>query len=419
MQKRKRGLLEKMGPGIITGASDDDPSGILTYIQSGVVLGLRSLWVVLLTLPLMYGLQEMCGRIGYVTNKGLTKILKEYFPRYILFPIVAISVVVIVINIGADILAVSTVLEALTSISRVLWLGITGIVIILATIFLPYKKLAGVLKWLALTLLFYVAVAFAIHINWGQALQSTFSPSVSFNKEWIILIAALFGTTISPYLFFWQANEESEERQQTQRENGKKRFYITKHSLGILKKDTLQGMVLSNVVMWFIILVSTHIHSAYGITQIQTLEDASLALAPLLGPGALFIFSLGIIGTGLLAVPVLAGSIGYMVAETFDWQEGLNKKFLEARAFYWSIALSVILGIAMTLIGIEPIQMLIYTAVFYALITPLLIAIIMKVGNNKKIMGQRKNGPLSNILGTLALLVTAAITIAYLVQLVW
>jgi len=417
MKKEFRGITERIGPGVITGASDDDPSGILTYIQTGVVMGVHSLWVALVTLPLMYGIQEMCGRIGYVTDKGLVKLLKTYFPRFVLYPIVVVSVVVVTINIGADLLAISVVLEHLLGLSRLLWLPGSAALILILTILLPYRTIARIFKWLALTLLFYIATAFFIDISWTNAIRETLTPSFSFSKETLFLIAAVFGTTISPYLFFWQVNEEAEERDETVAQKHLKRFLVTKNKLRTVRKDTLRGMILSNVVMWFIILTASHLAQGSGILSIGSFEEASLVLRPLLGEWAYVIFALGIIGTGLLAVPVLAGSIGYMSAETFEWSEGLNKKFREARGFYWSIIAATACGAGLALLGINPVLLLIYTAVLYALITPILIAFILAIANSKKIMGNKRNRLISNILGGAALAITGCVSVAYVVSL--
>lgn len=410
-----KNLLNKLGPGIITGASDDDPSGIITYIQAGVIMGMKSLWIALVTLPLMYGVQEMCARIGYVTDKGLTKIIKHHFPKPLLFILVGVSVIVLTINIGADMLAIGIVLENLLGVNRLWWLPLIAATIIAVITLFSYHRFASVLKWLTLTLFFYVAAAFAVHMDWWGAIRHTLTPSLSFSKETVLLVAAIFGTTISPYLFFWQTSEEAEERNSETHARGIHHFVVTKKMLSIVRKDTFLGMLFSNAVMWFILLTASGAGAVFGLTRVESFDEAAMVLAPLLGPIAFLIFSLGIIGTGLLAIPVLAGSVGYMIAETFGWHEGLDKRYAKARGFYWAIAGAIISGLVITYTGINPITLLIYTAVLYALITPVLIGIILKVANDKKIMGQRVNGGGSNTLGIAALILSGVVTVSYVV----
>jgi len=413
-----RQAKEKAGPGFITGASDDDPSGILTYLQSGVVLGLNSLWTALLSLPLMYGIQEMAARIGYVTDKGLVVLMRENFSRLVLYPVVLISALVIMINIGADLLAIGVVAEKLfPSFSRTVWIPIVALGVIGGMIFFSYQRLANVLKWFALTLFFYIAAAFYISTPWREALRATLLPSFTFSRENLVLLAAIFGTTISPYLFFWQIDEEREEREEIVSVRRLKRFPITAGRLRSLRRDTLLGMGLSNLVMWFIMLTASQLVGFYGVAKINSFDEAALVLQPFLGESAYLIFSLGIIGTGLLAIPVLAGSVGYMIAETFDWHEGLNKTFREAKGFYAIIAAATLGGMLITLWGLDPVNLLIYTAVFYMLITPILVFLILKIANNKKIMKGRVNGWSANILGGLVFIVTTVLTVFYLTTL--
>lgn len=404
----------KLGPGVITGASDDDPSGILTYLQAGAVLGLKSLWTALFTLPLMYAIQEMCGRLGFVTNKGLMRLIKENYSKLVLYPIAFISVVVITINLGADLLAIGVVLEKMTALPRLFWLPVTAISILIFTIFFCYYKFVRVLKWLTFCLFFYILTVFLLHLNWREALQATLRPAFDFSKTTILLITAIFGTTISPYLFFWQASEEKEEREEQVRQKHLQKFLVTKHELKMIKEDTLTGMILSNTVAWFIIAGASFLGARYGLAQITTFDEAALVLQPLLGNLAFFFFSLGIIGVGLLAIPVLAGSVGYILAETFNWKEGLNKTFRQARGFYLAIIGAAVGGILLSLFGLGPVKLLIYTAVFYTLATPFLIFFILRLTNNKKIMRGKINTPLSNILGIITLFFAAFLTITYL-----
>lgn len=399
-------LGKSVGPGIITGASDDDPSGILTYLQSGFVLGFRMLWLAVFCLPFMYVMQEMASRIGYVTDKGLMKVIKEHYPRWILYIVGAISVVVITVNIGADLLAIGVVSEKLTSISRFFWLPAAGILISFFTIFLSYPKFASIMKWLIVSLFFYIIAAFYMGIDWKRAFLATIIPSFSFDKEFLILFTAFLGTTISPYLFFWQADEEVEERNEEKKEKHLKRFLVTKNELKHLRKDTFWGMFFSQLVTWFIVAAAGQAAVVYGAKEIVSFDQAALVLRPLLGGSAFFMFSLGIIGTGLIAVPVLAGSVGYALSEIFNWKEGINKTFRQARGFYMIIIAATLMGITMNFLNLDPIKLLIYTAVLYTIITPPLIFLIIRISNNKKIMGKRTNSWTSNIFGWLIFAIT-------------
>jgi len=395
-----KNFKEKFGPGIITGASDDDPAGILTYLQAGVVLGLSSLWTALLTLPLMYSVQEMCARIGLVTGHGLIHLIKKRYGRLLLWSIALISTIVITINIGADLLAIGVVMEKFTDLSRLIWLVLGAGVILSATIFFSYRMFARILKWLTFSLFFYVATVLYLNIDWSSALVSTIWPiHFQFNQTSLFLLAAIVGTTISPYLFFWQAEEEVEEK------SSRRIFFVTKHELKDLKEDTFLGMLFSNGVMWFLILAAAQLAKLYGLGVIENFDQAALALKPLLGNAAFLMFGLGIIGTGMLAIPVLAGSIGYMWAEVFNWREGLNKIFRKAPAFYWVIILATAVGVALSFSGLDPVKLLVYTGVLYALITPPLIIIILHLANDKKVMGHKTNSRVSNILGWFSALV--------------
>ncbi|PIR43947.1 iron transporter [Candidatus Wolfebacteria bacterium CG10_big_fil_rev_8_21_14_0_10_31_9] len=413
---KSKEFFKKLGPGLVTGTSDDDPSGVLTYLQTGAVLGIKSLWFALFTLPMMYAIQEMCGRIGYVTDKGLIKVIKENYSKYILYPIAFFSVLVITINIGADLSAVGVILEKFTGIGRLLWIPMVSLFILTFMILFSYQKLAKILKWLTLTLFFYIFTTFFMNIDWISAIKSTFIPTFSFSKTNLILLTAILGTTISPYLFFWQANVEVEERDDKKIKKSLKRFLVTKNELKILREDTFLGMFFSNLVMWFIIVGASYLGSAYGIAEIQSFDQVALILKPLLGNFAFTAFGLGIIGTGLLAIPILAGSVGYILSEIFDWQEGLNKKFREAKGFYMVIIASTFVGMIINFFGIDPIKILIYAAVFYAIITPVLIFLILKISNNRKIMNYKTNSRTINILGGATFLFATFAVISYLIS---
>ncbi|MGC9610839.1 MAG: divalent metal cation transporter [Minisyncoccia bacterium] len=413
--EKSRKIAKSAGPGIITGAADNDPSGILTYLQSGFVYGFKALWLAIFYLPLMYAVQEMAGRIGFVTDKGLVKVIKEHYPRWILYTVGFTSAFVIMVSIGADLLAIGVIAEKFSDITRFFWLPAVSVFILFFTVFLSYPKFAGALKWLTLSLLFYVATAFCVHVDWLSALKATVSPSLIFNKEYVILFAAFLGTTISPYLFFWQADEEVEERDEEKKEKHLKRFLVTKNELKHLKKETFLGMFFSQVITWFVIVVAGQTAVVYGIREITNFDQASLVLQPLLGNFAFIIFGLGIIGAGLLAVPVLAGSVGYVLSEVFNWEEGINKTFREARGFYLVIIIATFIGVAFNFLGLDPVQILIDAAVLFAFITPPLIYLVIHIANNKKIMRDKTNSPLSNFLGWSAFVVSALAVITYVI----
>jgi NRAMP (natural resistance-associated macrophage protein)-like metal ion transporter len=400
-----------LGPGIVTGASDDDPSGIATYSQAGAQFGLSTLWTALFTFPLMATIQGMCARIGMVTSQGLTVTLKQHYSRSLLYTMLLFSFPAITLNIGADIQgmgAVANMIFPAVPVS-VFCIGFTAI-LMFVIIKYSYQKIARVLKWLCLSLLFYVIVPFMVKQNWGLIARNTFIPAIKFNKESISIIVAILGTTISPYLFFWQATMEAEDIA-----HNKRRVIVNKRLLDDMKTDINIGMLLSNLVMFFIILTAGSVLFPAGIRQIDTVDQAAKALEPLTGKLTYLIFALGVLGTGLLAIPVLAGSQSYMLAETFGWQAGLDKKFPQAKLFYISIIISLLVGLSLNFFGVSPIKALLYTAISYGLTAPVLIAVILHIGNNKIIMKANTNSKLSNILGFLTLLVmtVAAIALIY------
>ncbi|HTB53542.1 MAG TPA: divalent metal cation transporter [Ferruginibacter sp.] len=404
-------FLTMLGPGLITGASDDDPSGIATYSQAGAQFGYATLWTAVLTFPLMAAIQGMCARIGIVTTEGLTVTLKKHYPKSILYVMLLFSFPAITLNIGADIQAMGAVAHMMvpqvpTFAFSILFTAILMFVIIQY----PYQKVAMILKWLCLSVLLYIIVPFMVKQDWATVLKSTFIPTIHFNKDFLIILVAILGTTISPYLFFWQATMEAEDMAHSQ-----KKVFVDKQILTNMKVDVNVGMLLSNVVMFFMILAAGSVLYKAGIHQIDTVDQAAKALEPLAGKLTYLIFTLGIIGTGLLAIPVLAGSQSYMLSETFGWEAGLDKKFPQAKAFYITIILSLLVGLCLDMIGISPIQALIYTAILYGITAPVLIAIVLHIGNNKKVMGDFTNSKLSNILGviTLLLMTVAAVAVVY------
>lgn len=406
-------ILSILGPGLITGASDDDPSGIATYSQAGAGFGLATLWTALITFPLMAAIQEMCARIGIVTNEGLTGTLKKHYPKWILYTMMVFSFPAIVLNIGADIQGMGAVANLLyPGIPTFAFSIIITAILMFCIIKFPYQKLAAILKWLCLTLFLYLIVPFLVHTDWPLVLKSTVIPTIHLNKDFFAILTAILGTTISPYLFFWQTTMEVEDR--AHKSNGRI-LVIDKRVINEMKFDVDFGMLSSNIVMFFIILTTGTVLFSSGITQIDTVEQAAKALEPIAGKLAYIIFAIGVIGTGFLAIPVLAGTLSYILAETFGWKQGLDKKFHEAKGFYITVIISLLLGVSLSLLGISPIQALIYTAVLYGVTAPVMIAVILHICNNKKVMKTYTNTKLSNILGllTLILMTISAIALLY------
>ncbi|MEI8278688.1 MAG: Nramp family divalent metal transporter [Bacteroidota bacterium] len=409
---RVKKFLKILGPGLITGASDDDPSGIATYSQAGAAYGLNTLWSALITFPLMASVQEMCARIGLVTGKGLTGVLKEYYPRSVLYLMILFSFPAIIMNIGADIAGMGAVANLIIpNVSATIFSIIFTGILLVCIIYFPYKKIAAIMKYLAMVLLVYLLVPFLVKTDWWAVGKATLMPHISFTKDYINILVAILGTTISPYLFFWQANMEVEEMQAKTRV-----VIVDKRVINNMRQDVNIGMLFSNVVMFFIILTTGSVLAQGGIHKIDTVEQAAQALRPLAGDMAYYLFAIGVIGTGFLAIPVLSGALSYIFAETFDLKMGLDKQFKQAPAFYIIIAISLIVGLLMTYIGISPIQALIYSAVLYGVTAPVIIAMILHICNNKKVMGLFCNKIRPNIFGvfTLLLMTVAAVTLIYL-----
>ena len=404
-------LLQFIGPGLVTGASDDDPSGIATYSQAGAAYGLSTLWTSIVAFPLMAGIQQMCAKIGIVTNNGLTGTLKRYYPKYILYIMLLFSFPAIIMNIGADIAGMGAVGNLLfPSIDANYFSVFFTLLLMGLIIYLPYQKMASILKYLCIVMLVYFIVPFLYHQDFNAIIKATFIPKIEFNKEFIGILVGILGTTISPYLFFWQASVEVEERKNNLK------LVVNKKIVHAMEKDVDFGMGFSGLVMYFIILTTGTVLYNNGMHEINTVQDAANALKPLAGNLAYMLFSIGVIGTGLIAIPVLCGSLSYIFTETFGWNQGLDKKFHEAKAFYIIIAISLLLGLSMNYIGLSPIKALLYTAILYGLTAPVLIAIILHISNNKKIMGKYVNSLKLNILGILAFIIMsiAAIALIYL-----
>lgn len=401
-----------LGPGLVTGASDDDPSGIATYSQAGAAYGLSTLWTSILAFPLMAAIQQMCARIGLVTSQGLTGTLKKHYPKPVLYLMLLFSFPAIIMNIGADIAGMGAVGNLLfPSIDATFFSVFFTIMLLGLIIYLPYVKIASILKYLCIVMLVYFVVPFLYKQDYAEILKSTFIPTFKFDKDFIAILVGILGTTISPYLFFWQASVEVEEMK-----HKKKHLMVNKKIIHEMKQDVDFGMTFSGLIMYFIILTTGTVLFKGGVTQIDTVEQAAMALKPLAGNMAYVLFAVGVIGTGLIAIPVLSGSLSYIFTETFGWEQGLDKKFHEARGFYVIIAVSLLLGLSLNYVGISPIKALIYTAILYGVTAPVLIAIILHISNNKKIMGEFVNNRSANVLGSIALVIMslAALLLLYL-----
>ncbi len=409
-------FLRILGPGLITGAADDDPSGIGTYSQTGAAFGPLLLWTALYLLPLMVVTQEMCGRIGLVTRKGLAGVIRTHYDRRLLLGAVALLFIANTINVGADLGAMTAALRLLIP-----WAPATPRGLVIARggvgleIFVPYRIYAQALKFLALSLLAYLITGIIIGGDWRTLLVDTLVPHIQFTSAYLTLVVALIGTTISPYLFFWQASEEVEEDEADELKHGGAAgsANLRKRALGLklkrLRADTLFGMLAAEITFWFIIQTTAGTLHVHGITTIETAAQAAQALEPFAhglphaGLIARTVFTLGIVGTGLLAVPVLAGSAAYGVAEAFGWREGLSRQLAQAWGFYGVIAASTLIGLALNFIGVNPIQALVYAAVINAIVAVPLLALILRVANNRDIMGEFVNRRASNIVGVITL----------------
>jgi len=381
-----RSLLKSLGPGIITGAADDDPSGIATYSVAGAQLGTKLLWTALLTWPLMAAVQMMCARIGKVTGQGLAANFKKRFPKWILLVFVVALLIANTINIGADLSGMADAAAMLSGINSHWLVVVFAVIICWATVKLQYREFANILKWLTLVLFAYPITAFVVGANWSQVLRDTFVPSIPHSQDQWAMLVAILGTTISPYLFFWQASEEVEEEKSAGQTTLALRRGATAEELDLRNIDVGVGAFFSNIVMYFIILATAVTLNRHGITHIETSRDAAEALRPFAGKFATTLFTVGIIGVGFLAIPTLAGSAAYAFAETLGWRQGLNLNLRQARWFYALILVSTGVGVALDFIGVNPVKALYWTAVINGLLAPFLLVAILIVAANKKLM---------------------------------
>lgn len=411
----------KLGPGLITGAADDDPSGIATYSQTGASYGPRLIWLSVVTFPLMAVVQEMCARIGMVSGRGLAANIKRYFPRPLLVTSTVLLFIANTFNIGADLgaMAEATKLVFPTWNTGLLVIGFT-LFSLLLQIFTSYKAYAQYLKWLTVVLFSYILTAFTINLDWNNIFYHLFIPHLSFDKETLLLVAAILGTTISPYLFFWQSSQEVEEQE------AKRKFThdgleivdeLKKEDISSMRIDVWTGMFVSNLVMFFIIAVCSGTLFASGVTNISTAADAAAALLPLAGREAYLLFAVGIIGTGLLAIPVLAGSASYAISETMNWREGLSHKFKEARAFYGVLIAAMFVGLILNFVGLDPIKALIYSAVVNCIVAPIVLVFIVLLSANKELMGEWVNRRFTSFVGWLLTALMAVVGIATIIAL--
>lgn len=396
-------FVRALGPGLITGASDDDPGGIGTYSSVGAQFGMTILWMAAWLLPMMLAIQETCARIGIVTNKGLAAVLKQHFKKRTVLMAVLLLMIANIANIGADLGAMAASLNMVSGINYAVGAIFFAVAIILLEIFVKYHVYVKVLKWLTLSVFAYIIAGFMTHPNWSIIFKNSFIPQISFTKEYIFAMIAVFGTTITPYLFFWQASEEVEDGKMCHASHGKK---MVCQRVARMRTDVNVGMILANIVFFFIVITTANVLFANGITNIDSAQDAALALRPLAGDYAFLLFAIGIIGTGFLAVPILAGSGAYALSELMSWNNGLEEKFSKAKGFYLVITISIFVGLAMNFLGINPIKALYWSAFLNGVIALPLLAIIMKIGGDKKIMGRETNPMWVKICGWSAVAVT-------------
>jgi NRAMP (natural resistance-associated macrophage protein)-like metal ion transporter len=408
--------IKQLGPGLITGAADDDPSGIATYSQAGAQFGYNMLWTVLFTYPLMVGIQMVSARLGFITGKGLAANVKAVFPRSVLYAIVGLLLVANTINIAADIAAMGEALRLLLGGWAHLYSVCFGVLCLGLQVYLRYETYVRYLKWLTLALLSYVAVVFTIHVHWGTVVREMVLPHLTLNHGTITMIVAVFGTTISPYLFFWQAAQEMEDLRAMNVRKGSATMphtsEVARRHMRRIRWDTYVGMGFSNLIAFFIILSTAATLHLAGTVDIQTSAQAAEALRPLGGPTAFLLFSLGIIGTGMLAIPVLAGSAAYAVAESFDWQSGMDRKLPEALGFYGIIGIATIGGVALTFTHLDPVRALVWSAEINGIIAVPIMAVMMILASRADVMGDFVIRPRLRRLGWVATGVMAVTVVA-------
>ncbi len=420
---RLKSFWQSLGPGLIVGAADDDPSGIAIYAIAGAKFGLSVLWTVLATLPFMIIIQRMSGRIGLISGMGLAGNMRKHYPLWMLFFITIMIATATIINIGADISAMAAALRLLVPLPAIILSIFFSLLVIGLLIILPYRIIAKYLKWVAVVMFSYVAAVFFISPDWREVVLHTVVPHVVSSKEYLAMIVAIFGTTISPYLFFWQASEAvEEERLHLQvkgmipdvQPHGKHRSPgRIKNEIGTMYTDVRTGMIFSNLITFFIMILASSTLYAHGFSEVSTIEELASILQPLAGKYTNLLFLIGIIASGILAIPVLAGSAAYAIAETMGWKVGLDYTFGKARQFYVVMVLATLLGIAIPAFGLQPVNILYYTGIIFGAVSPFMIALVIHMANNPKIMGKYTSRTHSNIIAYLLLIIMTA-SIVYL-----
>src|SRR5665647_701266 len=412
---RVRGFFANLGPGLITGAADDDPSGIATYSVAGAAFGYMPLWTALFSFPLMAAVQLMCARLGLVTGRGLAGVVRRYYPRWVLWSACSLLIVANVFNIGADLGGMAEVTEMMTGIQSYYWTPLYTILIISLLFFASYRQIARIFKWLTLVLFAYIAAAFLARPDWHSVLSATFVPRLEWSSAFLATFVGILGTTISPYLFFWQASQEVEKDRAQGKRTIKQREGATVKELRKVRTDVFTGMFFSNLAMYFIILTTVATLHAHGQTNIQTAREAAEALRPLAGNGAYLLFTLGLIGTGILGVPILAASAAYAVAEAAAWRGTLEDRPLLSRKFYALIAVAMVLGLGINFVGFNAVKMLFYSAVLNGVLAPPLIVLVLLLTSKSKIMGLRVNSRPLRYFGWAAAAIMTAASIAMFV----
>lgn len=410
---RGRGYFQRVGPGLITGAADDDPSGIGTYSQVGAAFGFSLLWSTLVALPLAIAVQEATARLGLSSGQGLASLIRREFPKWVLYLALVLVVGANSFNIGADLGSMAAATRLIIPIPQVLLVILFAAGMAFLEVVVSYHKYSRVLRWLCVSLLSYIVVLFIVNVDWGDVVHGLLVPHFTFEKATVAALIALFGTTISPYLFFWQTSEEVEEL----REHGTTRL-SPEHwggHLRAMRGDVFAGMSSGVFVMFAIMVTSAATLGKAGITQIGTAEEAAMALEPLAGSAAKYLFAIGIVGTGLLAVPVLAGSTSYALAETFGWREGLSMKMTQAKAFYAVIIGSMFLGLGMNVAGLDPVRSLYWSAIMNGLAAPPLIVMILILSRRKHVMGEHTSGRISTSFVAVAAALSSALPILYFI----
>src|SRR3989338_4136662 len=423
-----KSFCRSLGPGLVVGAADDDPAGIAIYAIAGAKFGLSILWTVLATLPFMIIIQRMAGRIGLVSGKGLAGNMKKYYPVWMLIFITILISVATVINIGADISAMSAAVKLLVPLPSVIISILLSLIVIGLIIILPYRVIAKYLKWIAIVLFSYVLAVFFISPDWRNVMLNVLIPHITFSKEYLAMIVAIFGTTISPYLFFWQASEAVEEERLHYHDHihgmipdikphtASRSSVRMRNEIGTMYTDIRMGMIFSNLITFFIMILAASTLFSHGFSEVSTIEEMATILQPLAGNYTNLLFLIGIIASGILAIPVLAGSAAYAIAETAGWKVGLDYKFHRARHFYVVMALATLLGIAIPAFGLQPVNILYYTGIIFGMVSPFIILLVIHMANNPKIMGQYVSRWGSNVIAYALFIIMSVGVIVMLLQ---